>query len=197
MVELIQSTIVFYKFYNLFCRRHSLMNRPFYNNLFKFMQHNFWTLNRIIFTHWKHLEFRVNVIWYWLSVIKQYSVHCFMKSAHIPGNQGSIEILVVWYIALSKFSDVIRGYFKQLLRAVPAPSALIEKGNAFFSTKNFKNTFRLVGCSVLNALNLEKWGVKIHKCALSLGFLALFGYTLHMPLFCRISPGYVLVLLWF
>ena len=42
----------FYKFYDFFCKRHSLMNRPCYNNLFQFMQHdNFRNLNRVIFTH--------------------------------------------------------------------------------------------------------------------------------------------------
>ena len=29
----------FYRFYDFFCRRHSLMNRPCYNNLFQTMQH--------------------------------------------------------------------------------------------------------------------------------------------------------------
>ena len=29
-----------YKFYDFFCRRHSLMNRPCCNNLLQFMQHN-------------------------------------------------------------------------------------------------------------------------------------------------------------
>ena len=67
-----------------------------------------------------------------------------------------------------------RAYFNQLLRAVPARSALFEKWNAFFYTKNFKDTFRLGGCTVLNALNLEKWWVQIYKCALLLDFLALF-----------------------
>ena len=79
----IKTIIVFYKFYDFFCRRHSLMNRSCYNNLFQFMQHdNFRNLNRVIFTHWKHLESLVNAFWYYL-----------MKSAPIPRNQSSLEIL--------------------------------------------------------------------------------------------------------
>ena len=49
-----------------------------------------------------------------------------------------------------------RAYFNHLLRAVPVRSALLEKQNAFFSTKNSKNTCRSGGCSILNALNLGK-----------------------------------------
>ena len=49
-----------------------------------------------------------------------------------------------------------------------------EKSNAFFSTKNFKNKCSLGERSILDALNSEIWGVKIHKCALLLDFLALF-----------------------
>ena len=37
------------------------------------------------------------------------------------------------------------------------------------------------GCSVLNALNLERQGVKIHKCALLLNFLPPFWlYRMHL-----------------
>ena len=32
--------LFFYKFFDFFCRWHSLMNRPCYNNLFQFMQHD-------------------------------------------------------------------------------------------------------------------------------------------------------------
>ena len=57
--------LFFYKFYDFFCRQHSLMNQPRYNNLFRFMQHsNFRNLYRVIFTHWKHLEPWVNAFWY-------------------------------------------------------------------------------------------------------------------------------------
>ena len=42
----------FYKFYDLFCRRHSLMSGLYYNNLFRFMQHDdFRNLNTVIFGH--------------------------------------------------------------------------------------------------------------------------------------------------
>ena len=44
------------------------------------------------------------------------------------------------------------------------------------------------GCSVLNALNLEKGGVQVHNCALLLDLPALFGYIARMPLIFRISP---------
>ena len=54
---------------------------------------NFRNLIRIIFTYWKHLESRVNVFWYWFSVIKRYTFHYIKKSATIPGNQGSFKIL--------------------------------------------------------------------------------------------------------
>ena len=58
------------------------------------MEHDhFRNLIRIIFTYWKHLESRVNVFWYWFSVIKRYTFHYITKSATIPGNQGSFEIL--------------------------------------------------------------------------------------------------------
>ena len=61
-----------------------------------------------------------------------------------------------------------------LLRAVPTCSALFKKRNTFFSTKTSENTCCFRGCSIEDALNLEKWGVKTHNCALLLDFLALF-----------------------
>ena len=43
---------LFYKFYDLFCRRHSLMSGPYYNSLFQFMQHDdFRNLSTVIFAH--------------------------------------------------------------------------------------------------------------------------------------------------
>ena len=50
----------------------------------------------------------------------------------------------------------LRAFSNHLLRVLPARSTLFEKLNALFSNKNSKNTCRLGGCSVLNALNLEK-----------------------------------------
>ena len=42
----------YYKFYDFFCRGHSLMNRLCYNNSIQFMQHdNFRNINGVIFTH--------------------------------------------------------------------------------------------------------------------------------------------------
>ena len=54
------------------------------------------------------------------------------------------------------FYKVRKAYFNHLSRAIFARSALLEKLNALFSTKNSKNTSRLVECTVLNTLNLEK-----------------------------------------
>ena len=89
----------FYIFYDLFCRRHSLINWPCYNNLFQLMQHdNFRNLNRVIFTHWKHLQSWLNVFWYCFPVIKRWIFHYLMKSAPIPGNQSSFEILQLFDI---------------------------------------------------------------------------------------------------
>ena len=54
---------------------------------------NFWNLNWVIFTDWKHLQSRVNAFWYCFPKIKRFIFHYFMKSALIPGNQSSFEIL--------------------------------------------------------------------------------------------------------
>ena len=75
------------------------MNRSCYNNLFQFMQHgNFRYLNRVIFTHWIHLQSQVNVFWYCFPVIKQYTFHYLMKSALIPGNQSTFKIMLFFDI---------------------------------------------------------------------------------------------------
>ena len=71
-LELICNVNYFFKLYVFFCRRHSLMNRPCYNNLFQFMQHdNFRNLNRVVSTQSKHLESRVNAFWYCFPEIKR------------------------------------------------------------------------------------------------------------------------------
>ena len=121
--------------------------------------------------------------------------HIFRKFDHISRTYNQISYRNIWFakviiinimmtqvlfsIFFSKKTRTLmplskRAYFNQLLRAVPARSALFEKWNAFFYTKNFKDTFRLGGCTVLNALNLEKWWVQIYKCVLLLDFLDLF-----------------------
>ena len=72
-----------YKFYDFFCRQHSLTNRPTYNDLFHIMQHdNIGNINNVIFTQWKHLEFRVNVFWYYLNVTGRYTFHCNKARTH-------------------------------------------------------------------------------------------------------------------
>ena len=74
-----------------------------------------------------------------------------------------------------KTKEIIRrAFFNHLLRAVPARSALFEKQNALFFTKNSKNICHLGGCNVPNALNLEKCGAKLHNCALLLDFFTFY-----------------------
>ena len=69
-----------------------------------------------------------------------------------------------------------RDNFKHFLRAVPARSALFEKWNAFFFTKNSKNTCHLEeGISVLIALNLEKREERILNWALLRDFFLFAG----------------------
>ena len=49
---MLKQFLLFYEFYDFSCRRYSLMNRPCYDNLFQFMQHdNFRNLNRVISIH--------------------------------------------------------------------------------------------------------------------------------------------------
>ena len=94
----VQIIIIFYKFCYFFCRRHSLMNQACYNNLLQIMQHhNFQNLNRMIFTHWKELESRVNAFWYCFPVIKQY-ILLSDEIGSIPRNQSSFEILQLFDI---------------------------------------------------------------------------------------------------
>ena len=63
------------------------------------MQHgNFRNINRVIFTHWRDPKSRVNAFWYCFPVIKRYTFHYLMKSAPIPGNQSSFEILQLFDI---------------------------------------------------------------------------------------------------
>ena len=86
--------LLFYKFYDFFCRRQSLMNRPCYENLSQIMKHdNFWHLCRVVFTQRKHLENQVNAFWNCLKVIKVNTSQYLMKSVPIPANQNSFEIL--------------------------------------------------------------------------------------------------------
>ena len=94
-----KTIIDFYKFHDFFCRRHSLTNQRWYSNLFQFMQHeNFRNLIRVIFTHWKYLQSRVNTFWYCFPVIKRYVFHYLTKSAVIPRNQSSFEMLQLFDI---------------------------------------------------------------------------------------------------
>ena len=103
--------IVFYKFYEFFCRRLPLINRPCYNKFFQFMQHdNFWHLNRVIFTHWKHLESRVNAFWYCFSLFQSLNNIPFTIWWNRPPFQETralvkysnclIHGVIVWYMAL-------------------------------------------------------------------------------------------------
>ena len=104
----------FSKFYDFFCMRRFLMNRPCYNNLFQFKQlNNFQNLNRVIFTHWKHLESRINVFWYCFPVIKRYTFHYLMKSAPIPRNQSSLEIL--WLLDIWRYQSLVILFFNSVV----------------------------------------------------------------------------------
>ena len=92
---MLKQLLFFYKFYNFFCRRHSLMNQPCYNNLFQFMQHDkFRNLDRVVFP----LQSRVNGLWYYFIVIKRYTFQYLMKSTPVLGNQSSFEILQLFDI---------------------------------------------------------------------------------------------------
>ena len=53
-------------------------------------------------------------------------------------------------------------------------SALFDKNCPYSLLKPQKKSMRIERCSVLNTLNLEKLGEKIHNDALLLAFLALF-----------------------
>ena len=94
----------------------------------------------------------------------------------------------VFQLLLLSVTENFPGFFNHLLRVVLTRGALFEKCNALFSVKNSKNTCRLVGCSVVNAQNLEKLGLKIHNCALLLNLF--FGSTASMPLLSRKSPDF-------
>ena len=91
--------VFFYKFDDFFCRRHSLMNRLCYNNLYQFMRHdNFRNLNMVISTYWKHLQSQINAFWFCFPVIKRYTFNYSIKSALIPGNHSSFRILQLFDI---------------------------------------------------------------------------------------------------
>ena len=93
------------EFYDFFCRRHSLIKRLCYKNLFQFMQHdNFRNLNRLILTHW------------YFPVIKRFTFHYLMKSAPIPGNQGSFEILQLFDIW--RYQSLVVLFFSYLLNLI-------------------------------------------------------------------------------
>ena len=68
------------------------------------------------------------------------------------------------------------GYLGLLLHTVQARNTHFEKSKTLFSVKIFKTTFCLGGggYSILIALNLENFWVKIQNRALLLDFLALF-----------------------
>ena len=96
---MLKQLMLFHKFCDFFCRRHSLMNWSCYNNSFQFLQRdNFRNLNRVIFIHWKHLKSRVGAFWHYFPVIKRYIVHYLMKLAPIPENQSSFRILQLFDI---------------------------------------------------------------------------------------------------
>ena len=106
-------------------------------------------------------------------IIKAYSHdthHLLIQTQIAQMNKWTSIPITIDRIPLTKVNIA---FFNHLLCVVATGNALFEKWNALFSTKNSKTTFHLGGCSVLNALNLEKWGVKIHLCAFFLTFLAI------------------------
>ena len=99
---MLKQLLLFYKFFDFFCRQHSQMSQPCWNNLFQFMQHNnFWNLNALNCTHWKHLESRVNAIWYCFRVIKWSFTICrnrlpFQEIREYSERFWSITIAWIW-----------------------------------------------------------------------------------------------------
>ena len=108
---MLKQLLLFYKFSGFFCRQHSQISRPCWNNLFQFMQHNnFWNQNALNFTHWKNLESRVNAIWYCFRVIKQSFTICWNRLPFQEIREYSERfwnITIAWYMELSKFSDIM------------------------------------------------------------------------------------------
>ena len=114
LIRYVKTIIVFYKIYDFFCRRHSLMNQPCHNNLFLFMQYdNLRNLNRVIFTHLKHLETRVSAFWYCFPVIKRYTFHNSRKSAPIQGKESSFDIFQLFDIW--RYQSLVILFFSSIL----------------------------------------------------------------------------------
>ena len=91
LVFYVKTNIVFYKLYNFLCRRYSLINRFFYNNLFQIMQHdNIQNLSRVIVTQWKCIESQVNAFWFCFEVIEWYTFYSLLKEVPILGSQISL-----------------------------------------------------------------------------------------------------------
>ena len=120
------------KFCDFFCGRHSLINRPCYNNFWN----NFWNLNRVTFTQWKHLESRVIK---WVKVIKRCTFHKLKKLILIPGNQSSIEKLQLfdrWHCQsiVTPFSFLLRNSFRWCLSGIAAKLSSIGETLTGFSS---------------------------------------------------------------
>ena len=117
-VELMLKQLLFFnKFYDFFCRQHTLMNRSCYNNLFQFMQNdNFRNLNRVIFAHWKHLDPQVNAFSYCFPIIKLYAFHYLMKSASIQGNQSSFDVLQLFDIW--RYQSLVMLFFSSIVNLI-------------------------------------------------------------------------------
>ena len=104
----VKTVTVFHKFYYFSCRRHSLMNLPCYNNLFEFIQHgNFQYLNRVICTHRKQLESWVNAFLILFSSNLTKYISLFEEIGSFSKKTELFRyIAIVWYMVLSKFSDI-------------------------------------------------------------------------------------------
>ena len=89
---ILKQLLFLYKFYDFFCRWHSLMNR----HIVQIMQHdNIRNLTSVFFIQWKHLDPRVNAFWYCFKVIKRYTFPCLIKSIPITGNLMMIMMMIM------------------------------------------------------------------------------------------------------
>ena len=92
LIYYVKKLLLFIIFTTSFVGSILLTNRPCYYHLFQFMQHDhFWYLNRVILTHGKYLQFRVNALSYCFPVIKWYTFHYLIKSDQFQENRPLLK----------------------------------------------------------------------------------------------------------
>ena len=98
------------------------------------------------------------------------------------------KILVTRSISRLKLlqKKTCRAYFSHILRGSIRMQSPFWEIKCLILYQKFQKHMLFRVCSILNALNLRKWGVKIHNCALLLDFFPFFCYTASMPLFSEI-----------